>query len=337
MDPVSFPEMPPSLRMLKFVFTCVVAACGCITVPAHAGTLYLVSELASPNGKVGKFNSVTGAAINANFLTGLASPHSLAFSPDLTTFYLTNFTTSVRKYQYDGTLISSNYFSGINQGSGITTDPATGAVFVVNNGGGGGVQWLNKFNSDGTVVNNNFANVATSPDGVLIDGTAALVVRWASSAVGKYVATGTVGTTINATFLTNPGVGTWRPFNVAKDSQGNYYVTGNSRVSKFGSNGSLIAQDFITFTNAYGIAIDENDDIFVGAQNGSVVGKYSSSGAAINASFITGVSNITSIVIEPVPEPAGIVLAAAAGGLGALAVRRNTRARVPRRSSPERT
>lgn len=278
---------------------------------AHAGTLYLVSEVASPNGKIGKFDSSTGAAINANFLTGLASPHSMAFSPDLTNFYVTNFTSNVAKYTSSGSLVSSNFFSGVNQGSGITTDPATGAVFVVNNGGGGGVQWLNKFNPDGTVVNNTFVNVATSPDGVLIDGTAALVVRWASSAVGKYVSTGTggtPGTTINASFLTNPGVGTWRPFNVAKDSAGNYYVTGNSLVSKFASNGSLISQNFISFTNAYGIAIDENDNIFVGAQNGSVIGKYSSSGAVINSSFITGVANVTSIVIEPaaVPEPASL-------------------------------
>lgn len=306
---------------------CLAATCGLIAAQAQAGTLYLVSEIASPNGKVGKYDSTTGAAINANFLTGLASPHSLAFSPDLSSFYLTNFTTSVRKYSYDGTLVSGSYFSGVNQGSGITTDPATGAVFVVNNGGGGGVQWLNKFNPDGTVINNNFANVATSPDGVLIDGTNALVVRWASSAVGKYVATGTVGTTINASFLTNPGVGTWRPFNVAKDSLGNYYVTGNGRVSKFGSNGSLIAQDFITFTNAYGIAIDENDDIFVGAQNGSVIGKYASTGAVINSSFITGVSNVTSIVIEPVPEPAGVALLASAATLGSWALQRRRRSR----------
>jgi hypothetical protein len=301
------------------------AACAMLlaAASADAGVLYLVSEVAAPNGKIGKFDSTTGAAINANFVTGLASPHSLAFSPDASTFYVTNFTTSVRKYAADGTLVSGSYFSGVNQGSGITTDPSSGAVFVVNNGGGGGTQWLNKFNPDGTVINNNFANVATSPDGVLIDGTAALVVRWASSAVGKYVATGTTGTTINATFLTNPGVGTWRPFNVAKDSQGNYYVTGNSRVSKFGPTGTLIAQDFISFTNAYGIAIDENDDIFVGAQNGSVVGKYSSTGSAINASFITGVANITGIVVAPVPEPATYALAAlGAAGLGWVVHRR---------------
>lgn len=306
---------------------------------AQAGTLYLVSEVASPNGKIGKFDSTTGAAINANFLTGLASPHSMAFSPDLANFYVTNFTTNVAKYTYAGSLVSSNYFSGVNQGSGITTDPATGAVFVVNNGGGGGVQWLNKFNPNGTVINNNYVNVATSPDGVLIDGTAALVVRWASSAVGKYVATGTGGTpstTINASFMTNPGVGTWRPFNVAKDSAGNYYVTGNSRVSKFASNGSLIAQDFITFTNAYGIAIDENDNIFVGAQNGSVIGKYSSSGAAINSSFITGVSNVTSIVIEPVavPEPAALAVAGVSA-VGVWGLVRRRRLRSPSDGSPQ--
>jgi DNA-binding beta-propeller fold protein YncE len=286
----------------------------CVASTARAGTLYLVSERAAPNGAIGKYDSTTGAAINASFLTGLSQPHSLAFTPDLSHFYVTNFTTSVRKYDYSGALVSGSYFPGIVQGSGITTDPATGAVFVVNNGGS--PQWLNKFNADGTVVSNNFANVSTSPDGVMIDGTAALVVRWASSAVGKYLATGTGGpsATINASYITNSGVGTWRPFNIAKDSVGNYYVTGNDRVSKFAANGSLISQNFISFTGAYGLAIDENDNIFVGAQSGSTVGKYSSSGAVINASFITGVPNITSIVIEPVavPEPSTLALAGGA-------------------------
>jgi sugar lactone lactonase YvrE len=116
---------------------------------------------------------------------------------------------------------------------------------------------------------------------------------------------------INDNFLTTTDPGTWRPFRIAVDLKGNFYVTGNDRVEEFASDGTLLNLDLIDLAGAYGIAIDSQDNLFLGAYNGSSVAQYSTNGTLINSSFITGVSNVTGIVVggvNPVPEPSIYIL-----------------------------
>jgi len=287
---------------------CLFPAIACLLLAAgasvRADSLFLVQETAS--GKIGKYDSTTGSAINQNFITGLNTPHAMAFDSSLN-IYVTGFTNNyVAKYASDGTLINSHYISsGLSNPTGIAVD-ASGKIFVVENGN----NYVSKYNADGSVVNTTFINVATSPDGILISGSDMYVVRWASSAVGKYT---TDGATTNASFLSYTGI-TWRPYNVARDSLGNFYVTGNDRVIKFASDGTLINSNLISFTGAYGLAIDSGDNLFVGAYGGSTIAKYTTNGAVINANFITGVNNVTGIVVQTVPEPATSALVILGGG-----------------------
>ena len=287
-----------------------------------ADLLYLVE---SGGNKVSRWKT-DGNVDNANFITGVSTPWTVAFDSS-NDIYLTGFTSGyVAKYGLDGSLINSNYItSGLSNPSGIAVNQTNGEIFVVNNGN----NFVSKYNADGSLVNANFQDVSTSPDGILIQGTDMYVVRWASSAVGKYTNTGSSGTTINDSFITS-NVDTWRPFVIARDSVGNFYVTGSDRVLKFDSNGVQDTGWVINYTGAYGLAIDSDDNLYVGAYGGTTVGKFASDGTTIDASFITGVNSVTSIAIQQnVPEPSTYALGAIASVvMGVIARRRQKAAKV---------
>ncbi len=327
-------SLRPAFRFAAFAVVSALAAVA--ASPAQADKLYLVSQ---SNGTIGTYDSVTGAGINPSLVTGLTTPHAIAFDPALN-FYVTGFTGEyVAKYANNGTLINPAYLNpaSFNQPAGVAVNGA-GEIFVVNNALMNGQTSVSKFAADGTIINTNFVNAFGSPDGAMISGGDLYVVRWAGSAVGKYTSSGTSGTTINDSFL-SPGaaINTWRPFNVVRDSLGNFYVSGNapfgtssgkqSMVSKFGPDGTLINAELIAFSSgnqAYGLAIDSDDNLYLGSYAGSTIGKYRPDGTAVNTSFITGLSGVTSIAIQPVPEPENCSLAigALAAGAGWLARRR---------------
>lgn len=289
---------------------------------AAADFLYLVEYNAN---KVSRWNT-DGSVENANFITGVSTPHSIAFDSALN-IYLTGFTSGyVAKYDLDGNVINSNYItSGLANPTGIGVKQSTGEIYVVNNGN----NEVSKYNADGSLINATFQNVATSPDGILIQGDDMFVVRWASSAVGLYSNTGTNGSTINASYMTTTDVSPWRPFQIARDSQGNFYVTGNDRVLKFGSDGTQVGGWVINYTGAYGVAVDSSDNIYVGAFNGTSIGKFASDSTTINANFITGVDSVTGIAIQQnVPEPSTYALGAIGTIMMAAIARRKRKSKV---------
>lgn len=286
--------------------------------------LYAVDEAGN---KIGKYNT-DGTTVNANFIAN-STPHAMAFDAT-NNILVTGFTSGyVAKYDHAGNLLNANYLDpgSIANPMGIGVD-GSGSIFVINNGN----NLISKYNADGSTVNAAYVDTKTgsdnpSPDGLLIQNNLVNVVKWATSNVGQYTTAGSSGSILNDNFLVAPSIPTWRPFNVATDTNGNYYVTGSSVVAKFDSSGNLVNDNFISFSGAYGIAIDSNNNIYLGSQSGSSIAKYSSTGALINASLISGFSGVTNIVLErnAVPEPSTYALAAIASGVLAHIARRRKR------------
>jgi hypothetical protein len=150
----------------------------------------------------------------------------------------------------------------------------------------------------GALLNRNFISWGTpnAATGLALDGNGNLyALIQNASTVGKYNAT--TGATINASFITGlfiPGLA------IAADSGGNVFVGDRFNVKKFDASGALLSGNFVS-TPLYttnGLAVDDNDHLFVSG-NISTIGEYDAvTGATINSAFITGLGAI----------PAGLAL-----------------------------
>jgi len=232
----------------------------------------------------------------------------------------------VKKYDINGNLLNSNFAtSGLSNPQGIAVNDANGDVFVVNIGD----ETVSKYSAaGGNAVAAPWVSAPDSPGGAMVDGNDLLVVRWAGSAVAKYTnLTAGSGTVTNQSFITS-NVPTWRPFNIVKDSAGNYLVSGSSKVLKFNGAGVQDTNWSINYTNAYGLAIDSQGFIYVGSFGGTTVGKFNPDGTAVNLNFLTGLSSISGIGVQQnVPEPSTVVMTGIAALILAASARKRLKAR----------
>src|SRR5271169_2360841 len=103
------------------------------------------------NGGVGKYNATTGAAINANFITGLSSPKGIALSGNHL-FVANFFSNTVGEYNATtGATINANFITGLNGPIGLAL--SGNHLFVTNQFSG----TVGEYDAiTGAVVNANF-------------------------------------------------------------------------------------------------------------------------------------------------------------------------------------
>jgi len=211
----------------------------------------------------------------------------------------------VSSYSPSGTVISSPLIYGLSP-RGIVCDGSK--LYIANEALG----VVSTYSLTGTLLNPSFITGLASggPLRLALDNTGNLYVSaFLTGQVGKYT---TTGQTINASFIT----GLQGAMGLTVDDIGNVYVGnwGFHSVSKFAADGSLIDLNLVT---GIGIPIDVALDGYGGlyvADNGinSSIGKYTTDGEVINASFIITAGSPAALVF--VPEPSGIALTA----LGAI-------------------
>jgi sugar lactone lactonase YvrE len=264
-------------------------------------------------GIIGEYNSADGSAIKTNFISGISTPADMTFD-NLGNIYVSGFENGyVAQYSKSGELIT-NDFAAANTFHPLGLAAYSNSLFVADNYTGS----IHKFNladgSDSIVTN----NVGYCPDAIRFDTQGNMyVVVWGEGRIAKFSADGTY----NASFIemSDPnddgGSTPWRPYNIAFDSAGNIYVSGNNKVSKFSSDGTLINKDLLDYTAVYGMAIDSHDHIFVGSLGGVYgdggsgnIAEFSTNGVLINNNFISNVGEVSSIVVGAVPEPSTCAL-----------------------------
>jgi len=282
--------------------------------------------------RVGEYDAVTGATINANFVgpaQGLNSPRAMALDSS-NHLFVASFDQNGFVGEYDattGATINANFISGLSYSRSLAVD-GSNRLFVTRAGG------VNVYNATtGALINGNFINTGSPYVPYLVlDGHNHLFLE-NSSSVGEYDAT--TGATINANFIGNLGSA------MALDGLNHLFLQegGPGEVGEYdATTGAAINANFIPFngTLALGyLALDGNNHLFA-SQGNRTVGQYdATTGAALNVSFITFTGDPEGLVLTTaVPEPSTFALQVL--GLGGLAAwgwrsKRRAKAELPSR------
>lgn len=289
------------LRLVPFL------SCGGLVVfSGGAGAqIFVVNQGA---GTIGKY-ATSGATINASFISGLSSPTGIAVSGDY--LYVAQENGTIRKYTTAGTLVNAALITGLYLPLGLAV---SGDFLYVANGGGES-STIGKYTTAGATVNAALVTGLGNPTGLAVSGNDLYVTCWHTGNVGKYTI---AGATINAAFAT----GMLYPGGLTLDNSGYVYISSlYDGVRKYTTGGVLVNNPLIanSYNSAMGLAYDGNGHLLVannyGGAGGNIIGEYTTTGAVVNANFITGLKNPVAIAVV-VPEPRPLVLALF--GLGGL-------------------
>lgn len=169
------------------------------------------------NNTVGTYNAVTGAAINASFLTGISTGWvgvaGLAVSGS-NLFVSDQGLNTVHEYDAaTGATINSNFITGLTGPFGITISGSN--LFVANSNFGTGSNTVGEYNiTTGAAINASLVTGLLYPTGVAVSGNSLFVNDWINGSVGSYNAT--TGTVINASLFT----GLANPYSIAVGTVG---------------------------------------------------------------------------------------------------------------------
>jgi hypothetical protein len=252
---------------------------------------------------VGEYDSLTGAAINANFITGLGSPHGLALSGN-TLFVANYYANTVGEYNATtGAAINANFITGLGFPHGLALSDNT--LFVSY---GGSI--VGKYNATtGAAINPYFIAGLGYPMNILVSGNTLFVFNDLTGTIGAYNAI--TGATINASFTTVPGGGGFAL------SGNTFFVSslGHGVIGEYNATtGAAINANFITgLTVPDQLALSGNT-LFVPNYFANTVGEYNATtGAAIDPNFISGLNGPVVIIAPSVPEPSTWSLIALGG------------------------
>jgi len=190
--------------------------------------------------------------------------------------YVVNYASgSIGEYSLSGQTINSSFITGLSSPTGLAV--SGGYLYVAQENG-----TIRKYTTSGALVNASLISGLYGPWGIAISGNDLFVANGGgeSSPIGEYT---TSGATVNASLVTGLG----NPTGLATD--GNYlyvtcwhtgtigvYTTSGAGITTFGAPGPYPG----------GIVLDGSGHVYVSTLNG--VGEYTTTGAPINPSLITG-------------------------------------------------
>jgi len=248
------------------------------------------------DGTVGKY-SLSGAVENTTFISGLSSPTGIAVADNF--IYVAQENGIVRKYTANGALVNANLITGLYLPWGLAVSGSD--LYVANAGGPDST--VSKYTTSGTLQNTSLISGLDNPTGLALSGNNLYVSEWTAGVVGKYT---TSGATVNISFAG----GFVYPGGVAVDDSGFVYISSlNGGVRKYTSAGALVSGSLIanSYNSGIGLAYDGQGNLLVannfGGEGGNIIGKYTTTGAVVDADFITGLNNPVAIAVL-VPEPA---------------------------------
>jgi hypothetical protein len=219
---------------------------------------------------------------------------------------------TIGEYTAAGATMNSSLISGLNNPVNIVVSGSN--LFVVNEGIFAAGQTyvhnsgtIGEYTIGGATVNPSLIRGMNEPAGIAVSGTNLFVVNVMNGTIGEYT---TAGATVNASLITGLNASQSIAIsgsNLFVASAGNGRV-GNGTISEYTTSGALVNASLITGLNfPDGITVS-GANLFVSnagtSNNSSIVpgtgsiGEYTTSGATINASLITGLNSPDGIAVS---------------------------------------
>jgi len=277
-----------SILILGFVGSSQVDAQLCPLTGCQTDNLYVLDF-----DKVRQYDSA-GILLDANFITGLSDPSSIAFDSTGNLYVADKILDAVRQYDSAGALLDANFITGLFIPSSLAFDSA-GNLYVSDFG----FATVRQYDSAGALLDANFITGLSVPFSLAFDSAGNLyVANSGSDTVRQYDSAGTL---LNANFITGLNF----PFSIAFDSTGNLYVADNGldAVRQYNSAGALLDANFAPgLISPTSIAFDSAGNLHVADNSFATVRQYNSAGTLLNAVFITGLINPVSLAFDVSPE-----------------------------------
>jgi len=240
---------------------------------------------------ISSYNAATGALINSNLISGLASPSDLAILGNHL-FVANGNGTNVGEYDaISGAPINASFITGLSSPVGVAVSGNN--IFVTSEG----ASKVGEFDATtGAAINPNLFTGLSEPGSLAISGDNLFIVELVNGTVSEHNVVS--GALINSNIATASGRVSYEAI-----LGGNLYLTTSSRaVGEYNaSTGALINANFITnLPQASAIAALGNT-LYV-MNSGTSVGTYNAAtGATINANFITGLYAPDGLAVLPQP------------------------------------
>src|SRR4051812_21436763 len=212
-------------------------------------------------------------------------------------FVVSNGFQSIGEYDTSGSALNATLIAGLSGPVGLAV---SGNNLFVANYNFGGTGSIGEYTTTGATVN---SSLITGVDGVYslaASGSDLYASNTDTGTIGRYT---TAGATVNASFIS----GLTAPIGLAI-SNGSLYVldaingaAGSGKIFKFDASlGGVAGTPLVTGLTAYGLAlVVSGNNLFVGNETSSQIDKYdATTGALLNAAFISGVSNPRGLVVS---------------------------------------
>ena|SRR5487761_2783409 len=271
---------------------------GLLPAAGHA-QIFIVNHSGNTIGEY----TTNGTVINASLIRGLNGPEGIAISG--TNLFVVNLNSgTIGEYTTSGATVNAALITGLKGPYGLAI--SGNHLFVGNTSD----DTIGEYGTDGSMVNAALITGLNAPKALAISGDDLFVANFYNTStnagtIGEYT---TSGTTVNAALITQLTY----PDGLAI-SGNNLFVAnfgGDNGIGEYGVDGSVIKTNLIPASKVVGpegLAIS-GTNLFVAISLNNLVGKYTTSGATVNASLISGLSFPTCIAAALPPPPSPPVL-----------------------------
>jgi hypothetical protein len=248
--------------------------------------------------------STNGSVINASWIKGLNGPEGIVISG--TNLFVANLNGgTIGEYTTSGATVNAALITGLSGPSGLAV--SGNHLFVGNTGN----NTIGEYGTDGSTVNVALITGLNGPKALAVSGDALFVANFNNTStnagtIGEYT---TAGATVNAALITQLAY----PDGIAISGNDLFVANfgGDNAIGEYGTDGSIIKTNLIPASKVSGpegIAIS-GTNLFVAISLNNLVGNYTTSGATVKASFISGLNFPTYIAVAPPPTPSQPTLA----------------------------